>query len=111
MLKSLATLVNGELQQMSSQLSRRQGRLQRYVDKSFNKTASLMALSCKSVAQAATEMTETKTEEHRIRNQQLKKACYEFGRNLGIAFQLTDDMLDFTAETEKLGKVAGVDMT
>jgi octaprenyl-diphosphate synthase len=30
--------------------------------------------------------------------------------NLGIAFQLIDDLLDFTAEEEILGKAAGADL-
>jgi octaprenyl-diphosphate synthase len=33
--------------------------------------------------------------------------CY--GRNLGIAFQLVDDMLDYSAEQEALGKSVGDD--
>jgi len=35
---------------------------------------------------------------------------YEFGRNLGIAFQLQDDYLDAFGETEKLGKQNGGDI-
>jgi geranylgeranyl diphosphate synthase type II len=31
------------------------------------------------------------------------------GRNLGLAFQITDDILDVTATTEELGKTAGKD--
>ena len=34
----------------------------------------------------------------------------EFGRNLGIAFQIADDILDCTGETIETGKVAGVDL-
>lgn len=30
--------------------------------------------------------------------------CYEFGRNIGIAFQLIDDVLDFTSHSGQLGK-------
>lgn len=37
-------------------------------------------------------------------NESEKHALAEYGLNLGIAFQLTDDLLDFTAEAEKLGK-------
>lgn len=29
---------------------------------------------------------------------------YEFGRNIGIAFQLIDDILDFTSHSDQLGK-------
>lgn len=33
-----------------------------------------------------------------------QQAFAEYGINLGIAFQLTDDLLDFTSDVEKLGK-------
>ena len=32
------------------------------------------------------------------------RALYAYGRNLGICFQLVDDLLDFTASQEELGK-------
>ncbi|WP_409361182.1 polyprenyl synthetase family protein [Bartonella heixiaziensis] len=35
----------------------------------------------------------------------------DFGTNIGLAFQLTDDLLDVTASTETLGKTAGKDET
>jgi len=35
---------------------------------------------------------------------------YEFGRNLGIAFQLRDDMLDVYGDTDKFGKKIGMDI-
>jgi len=35
---------------------------------------------------------------------------YEFGRNLGIAFQLRDDMLDVFGDTDKFGKKIGMDI-
>jgi geranylgeranyl diphosphate synthase type II len=34
----------------------------------------------------------------------------EFGQNLGLAFQVIDDILDVTQTTEKLGKSAGKDL-
>ncbi|MBC7900844.1 MAG: polyprenyl synthetase family protein [Saprospiraceae bacterium] len=37
-------------------------------------------------------------------------ALRDYGMNLGIAFQLADDLLDFTADEEALGKAAGVDL-
>jgi octaprenyl-diphosphate synthase len=37
-------------------------------------------------------------------------ALREYGMNLGTAFQLVDDLLDFTASDEVLGKPAGVDL-
>lgn len=38
------------------------------------------------------------------------KALTDFGNNLGLAFQVVDDILDITQTTEKLGKSAGKDL-
>ncbi|MGH9947075.1 MAG: polyprenyl synthetase family protein [Pyrinomonadaceae bacterium] len=37
-------------------------------------------------------------------------ALREFGLNLGIAFQLADDVFDFTSDEKTLGKAAGADL-
>lgn len=37
-------------------------------------------------------------------------ALRDYGMNLGIAFQLADDVLDFTADEDVLGKAAGADL-
>lgn len=37
------------------------------------------------------------------------KAMHEYGLNLGIAFQITDDILDYSSAQEKLGKDVGDD--
>jgi octaprenyl-diphosphate synthase len=37
-------------------------------------------------------------------------ALRDYGMNLGIAFQLADDLLDFTADEKVLGKAAGADL-
>ncbi|HEX8141733.1 MAG TPA: polyprenyl synthetase family protein [Pyrinomonadaceae bacterium] len=39
-----------------------------------------------------------------------QRALREYGMSLGTAFQLVDDLLDFTATGEALGKPAGVDL-
>ncbi len=39
-----------------------------------------------------------------------EKALAEFGLNLGIAFQLMDDTLDYTSKEETLGKTIGKDL-
>ena len=39
-----------------------------------------------------------------------QKALKDYGMNLGTAFQLADDVLDFTADEEVLGKAAGADL-
>jgi octaprenyl-diphosphate synthase len=38
------------------------------------------------------------------------EALAEYGMNLGIAFQLADDLLDFTSDQSVLGKAAGADL-
>merc|ERR1719295_1339963 len=36
--------------------------------------------------------------------------AFQYGRNIGIAFQLVDDLLDFTVSAEQLGKPAAADL-
>jgi len=43
-------------------------------------------------------------------NDEQRTALRDYGLNLGTAFQLTDDLLDFTATDVSLGKAAGVDL-
>lgn len=43
-------------------------------------------------------------------NESQRLALRDFGLNLGTAFQLTDDLLDFTSTDDTLGKAAGVDL-
>ncbi len=40
----------------------------------------------------------------------VEEALAEYGRNAGLAFQLVDDLLDFTASLEKLGKLVLSDL-
>jgi all-trans-nonaprenyl-diphosphate synthase len=69
-----------------------------YLEKSFYKTASLMAGSCKAAA-VLSDLEESEWEQF-----------YNFGKHFGIAFQVMDDILDFTSSTETLGKPAGSDL-
>lgn len=43
-------------------------------------------------------------------NADYENALADYGKYLGTAFQLTDDLLDYTAETEELGKNIGDDL-
>ena len=43
-------------------------------------------------------------------NDNTRRNLREFGLNLGTAFQLADDVLDFTASSETLGKASGADL-
>lgn len=69
-----------------------------YLDKTYYKTASLMANSAK----AAAILSDADTE--------VAENLYSYGRNLGLAFQIADDILDFTGSAEILGKPAGLDL-
>ncbi|MFN9646461.1 MAG: solanesyl diphosphate synthase [Cyanobacteriota bacterium] len=69
-----------------------------YIEKSYCKTASLMANS----ARAAGVLTELPPER--------LEALYRFGRQLGLAFQVVDDILDFTGNDLQLGKPAASDL-
>jgi octaprenyl-diphosphate synthase len=39
-----------------------------------------------------------------------RRALRDYGMNLGTAFQLVDDLLDFTSDGDSLGKAAGADL-
>jgi all-trans-nonaprenyl-diphosphate synthase len=69
-----------------------------YIEKSYCKTASLMANS----ARAAGVLSELAPER--------LDALYRFGRQLGLAFQVVDDILDFTGNDQQLGKPAASDL-
>ncbi len=62
------------------------------------KTASLFTASCESGAVAAGA------------GSSLRMKLKEYGENLGIAFQIADDLLDWVGETEKTGKGLGNDL-
>ena len=46
----------------------------------------------------------------RLEDDPLAVAAYEYGRHLGLAFQVIDDLLDYTVDSETLGKPAGGDL-
>ena len=69
-----------------------------YLDKTYYKTASLMANSAKAAAVLSNA------------NNGIVEELYNYGRNLGLAFQIVDDILDFTGSAEVLGKPAGLDL-
>lgn len=69
-----------------------------YLHKTYLKTASLMSKSSRSSAILGGC------------NEDIIENCYQFGRNLGLCFQIIDDMLDYTTTAELLGKPAGADL-
>ncbi|KAI3946328.1 hypothetical protein MKW98_010452 [Papaver atlanticum] len=84
-------LVTGETIQMASTPEQRCS-MDQYMKKTFYKTASLIANSCKAIALLADQSNE------------VAMVAYNYGRNLGLAFQLIDDILDFTGTSASLGK-------
>ena len=69
-----------------------------YLDVLKRKTAYLFSASCEigAILAGAGEKQQT--------------ALRDYGLNLGTAFQLIDDLLDFTSSEEALGKAAGADL-
>ncbi len=92
----LEDLVQGELMQFGSKESENE-RFKHYTTKTYRKTASLIANSCKAIALLTLENKKNS-------NSDLVEMSFEFGKNLGIAFQLVDDILDFTSHSDNLGK-------
>ena len=69
-----------------------------YLEIIISKTAVLMSTTC--ACGAIIAGTDEETEEH----------LREFGMNLGIAFQMMDDILDYTSCEEEFGKPVGKDI-
>ncbi|KAM1153965.1 hypothetical protein ACFX2I_036335 [Malus domestica] len=86
-------LVTGETMQMTTKSDQRFS-MEYYMQKTYYKTASLISNSCKSIAVLAGHTTE------------VAALAYEYGKNLGLAFQLIDDLLDFTGTSASLGKAS-----
>lgn len=69
-----------------------------YIEKSFYKTASLIAAGC----QGAAMLSKC--------DQVTQKQLYLYGKHLGLAFQIIDDILDIIGSSAILGKPAGLDL-
>ena len=100
----IANLVEGEFMQLKntaldeSDPNWTEDTLSYYLEKTYLKSASLISKSCRAAAllgQSSPDVVE---------------AAYSYGKNLGLAFQLVDDMLDYTTTSESLGKPAGADL-
>ncbi|MGA1263362.1 MAG: solanesyl diphosphate synthase [Prochlorothrix sp.] len=90
-------LAEGEIQQGLNRFDATLS-IEAYLEKSYYKTASLIANSAK----AATVLSDCSPAE--------QENLYAYGRHLGLAFQIVDDILDFTGSDAVLGKPAGSDM-
>ncbi|MEH2324729.1 MAG: solanesyl diphosphate synthase [Nostoc sp.] len=90
-------LATGEIQQGLNRFDASIS-IETYIEKSYYKTASLIANSSKAAGLLSEVSRETV--EH----------LYSYGRHFGIAFQIVDDILDFTSTTDTLGKPVGSDL-
>jgi all-trans-nonaprenyl-diphosphate synthase len=90
-------LAEGEIQQGLNRFDRTLS-IESYLEKSYYKTASLIANSSKSAGLLSGVSPEMATH------------LYGYGRHFGLAFQIVDDILDFTGSTDTLGKPAGSDL-
>lgn len=99
MASALDALVQGEIMQARSKKEELLD-INFYLRKSYFKTASLICASCKSAA-LLSGYDEKDT---------ITIAAEEFGYHLGMAYQIIDDILDFTGASAALGKPAQADM-
>ncbi|MEM7533230.1 MAG: polyprenyl synthetase family protein [Chloroflexota bacterium] len=94
---TLRVIVDGELRQLFARNDYTQDK-DNYYHRIYAKTASLFC--------AATECAGVLTELPEPQVQQLR----DYGYNFGMAFQIIDDILDFTGNETTLGKPAGSDL-
>ena len=100
----IANLVEGEFMQLKN--TARDERNPRwsedifayYLQKTYLKTASLISKSCRAAALLGRADADT------------VDSAYAYGRNIGLAFQIVDDLLDYTKTGADLGKPAGADL-
>jgi geranylgeranyl pyrophosphate synthase len=94
--ETLAIIVNGELTQMFSA----RGIIDRanYYNRIYAKTASLFEMSALAAAMVATE------------DETIRAAMKTFGYEVGMAFQIVDDILDYTGSQVTVGKPIGSDL-
>jgi geranylgeranyl pyrophosphate synthase len=94
--ETLAIIVNGELTQLFT--ARGLTSRENYYKRIYAKTASLIEMTTR-VAAMISPVDETVIESMRV-----------YGYNLGMAFQIADDVLDFTGDQGEVGKPVGSDL-
>lgn len=99
MATALESLVAGEIMQLKSP-PKSLLEMESYLRKSYYKTASLICYASRSTALLGGHAY----------GSNVATACEEFGFHMGLAFQIQDDILDFTAAASVLGKPALADM-
>ena len=94
--RCLMTIVNGEINQLFS--NRCISSVNDYYQRIYAKTASLFETSTHCAAILSTD------------KQQEIEALQKFGYELGMAFQVIDDILDYTGDESTIGKPVGGDL-
>ncbi|EQB36108.1 MULTISPECIES: heptaprenyl diphosphate synthase component II [Virgibacillus] len=95
--KTIVEVCKGEIEQIKDKFDWNQD-LRTYLRRIKRKTALLIATSCKlgAIASGVNEK-----DAHRL---------YQYGYNIGMSYQIIDDILDFTSSEKELGKPAGNDL-
>ena len=91
-----AIIAEGEVNQLTAARRVELGE-ERYLDIIGAKTAALFAAACR-ISAVVAERSEAE-----------EAALDAYGRNLGIAFQLVDDAIDYVSDADTMGKDAGDD--
>ena len=94
---AIVEMAKGEIEQIRDFFNWQQN-LRRYLRRIKRKTALLIAISCQlggMVCEASSRSV---------------RALYHYGYNAGMAYQIKDDILDFTGTAKQLGKPAGSDL-
>jgi octaprenyl-diphosphate synthase len=94
--RASAVIAEGEVDQLTAQ-RRVETTEDHYLDIISAKTAALFAAACR-IAAVVAERDET-----------VEEALDTYGRNLGIAFQLIDDAIDYSSDAKTMGKGVGDD--
>ena len=94
--ETLATIVNGELTQMFT--SRGLINRDNYYKRIYAKTASLFEMTSRAAAMVSPASEDT------------IEAMRDFGYQIGMAFQIVDDILDFNGDQNAVGKPLGSDL-
>jgi heptaprenyl diphosphate synthase len=97
MVEAIEAMCEGAIEEMATLFDHTQTE-EDYLSRIYKKTASLVEACCGAGAEVGGAPPE------------VVRARKEFGRNLGLAFQIVDDLLDFSADEQTLGKPAGSDL-